>query len=162
HRARQALHGLWHEPLGGSRCRLAGGALSLRVARDRRRRARDAGGARLAHRGGRQRRRPDEVRPLLDGGGGRVAGDPRDPAGSTVGVPEAWPGAVPVVGERVVAIPERSERGRNGLLFDFAEEAGLVRRLATCLGDRALADGLRAAGHADVEARYSLAAMARA
>jgi glycosyltransferase involved in cell wall biosynthesis len=82
--------------------------------------------------------------------------------GMPVAVLEAWAARVPVVASRVGALPEMIESGRNGLLFDFADEAGLVRLLETCLGDRALADGLRAAGHADVEARYSLAAMARA
>ena len=53
------------------------------------------------------------------------------------------------------------ESGRNGLLFEFADEAGLVALLETCLGDRAVADRLRAAARTDVEARYSLAAMAR-
>ena len=81
--------------------------------------------------------------------------------GMPVAVLEAWAARVPVIASRVGGLPEMIESGRNGLLFDFADEAGLVSLLETCLGDRAVADRLRAAAHADVEARYSLAAMAR-
>jgi glycosyltransferase involved in cell wall biosynthesis len=78
--------------------------------------------------------------------------------GMPVAVLEAWAARVPVVAARVGGLPEMIESGRNGLLFDFGDEAGLVSLLETCLRDRAAADRLRSAARADVEARYSLAA----
>ena len=77
-----------------------------------------------------------------------------------VSVLEAWAARVPVVASRVGGLGEMIESGRNGLLFPFGDEAALVAALARCLGDRAAADRLRRR-LADVEARYSLAAMAR-
>jgi glycosyltransferase involved in cell wall biosynthesis len=82
--------------------------------------------------------------------------------GMPVSVLEAWAARVPVVAARVGGLCEIVDSGRNGILFDFADEAGLVAGLETCLGERDTADRLRAAARADVETRYSLAAMARA
>ena len=81
--------------------------------------------------------------------------------GMPVSVLEAWGARVPVVASRVGGLAEMIESGRNGLLFDFSDEAGLVAALHRCLVDPPFADGIRAAARADVETRYNLAETAR-
>ncbi len=81
--------------------------------------------------------------------------------GMPVSVLEAWGARVPVVASRVGGLAEMIESGRNGLLFDFGDEAGLVAALHRCLADPPFSDWLRSAARADVETRYNLAEMAR-
>ena len=76
--------------------------------------------------------------------------------GMPVSVLEAWGARVPVVASRVGGLAEMIESGRNGLLFDFGDEAGLVAALHRCLVDPPFSDRLRAAARADVETRYNL------
>src|SRR5262245_29015915 len=81
--------------------------------------------------------------------------------GMPVSVLEAWGARVPVVASRVGGLAEMIESGRNGLLFDFGDEAGLVAALQRCLVDPPFSDRIRAAARADVETRYNLAETAR-
>jgi len=81
--------------------------------------------------------------------------------GMPVSVLEAWAARVPVVASRVGGLGEMIESGRNGLLFPFGDEAALVAALTHCLGERADTERMRTAARGEVEARYSLEAMAR-
>ncbi len=68
---------------------------------------------------------------------------------------EAMALEVPVVATRVNGIPRLVQDGRNGLLVEPGDRAGLTTALAGLLGNAALRDLFRRAGRRTVEGRYS-------
>ena len=68
------------------------------------------------------------------------------------------PEPVPVVATRVNGVPRLVQDGRNGLLVDAGDEAGLATALLGILGNEGLQTVFRAAGRRTVEGRYSFAA----
>jgi len=71
---------------------------------------------------------------------------------------EAMALEVPVVATRVNGVPRLVQDGRNGLLVDAGDEAGLATALLGILGNEGLQTVFRAAGRRTVEGRYSFAA----
>ncbi len=67
--------------------------------------------------------------------------------------------ARPVVATTIGGIPEVVEDGVTGLLVPPRDDAALAEKISAILNDSALADRLRYAGRAQIEARYSLDAM---
>jgi glycosyltransferase involved in cell wall biosynthesis len=67
--------------------------------------------------------------------------------------------ARPVVATTIGGIPEVVEDGVTGLLVPPRDDAALAEKISAILDDSALADRLRHAGRAQIEARYSLDAM---
>jgi glycosyltransferase involved in cell wall biosynthesis len=67
--------------------------------------------------------------------------------------------ARPIVATRIGGIPEVVEDGKTGLLIDPKDANVLAAKIAALLDDRALADRLRHAARAQIEAKYSLDAM---
>jgi glycosyltransferase involved in cell wall biosynthesis len=75
---------------------------------------------------------------------------------------EAWAAGVPVVASRVGGLVEMIDSGRNGILFDFGDEEGLLAGLSDCITNRDHAQQLRGAARREVEDRYGLQHMVRA
>jgi glycosyltransferase involved in cell wall biosynthesis len=69
--------------------------------------------------------------------------------------------ARPVAATRVGGIPEVVEDGVTGLLIEPRDSDALSAKIASVLDDSALADRLRKAGRAQIEAKYSLDAMGK-
>jgi glycosyltransferase involved in cell wall biosynthesis len=67
--------------------------------------------------------------------------------------------ARPIVATRIGGIPEVVENNVTGLLVEPKEAAALAAKISALLVDRSLADRLRHAGRAQIEAKYSLDAM---
>ena len=67
--------------------------------------------------------------------------------------------ARPIVATRIGGIPEVVEDDVTGLLVEPKDAQALATKIATLLDDRTLADRLRHAGRAQIEAKYSLDAM---
>jgi glycosyltransferase involved in cell wall biosynthesis len=65
---------------------------------------------------------------------------------------------VPVVATRVNGVPRLVQDGRNGLLVDAGDEAGLATALLGMLGNEGMRSVFKAAGRRTVEGRYSFAA----
>ncbi|MEI9998455.1 MAG: glycosyltransferase [Verrucomicrobiota bacterium] len=65
----------------------------------------------------------------------------------------------PVVATRIGGIPEVVKDGVTGLLIEPRDAAALAQKVALLLEDEALAQRLRKAGRAQIEARHSLDAM---
>jgi len=68
---------------------------------------------------------------------------------------EAMALGVPCVATRIAGIPRLIQDGRNGLLIDAGDQAGLDRALAGLLANPGLRDHLQAAARRTVETRYS-------
>ena len=77
--------------------------------------------------------------------------------GMPLAVLEAWAAGLPVVASHVGGIPEIVHDGQDGLLFEFGDEAALLKHLREVLTNACRADALAAAGRAKVERLYSIA-----
>lgn len=71
---------------------------------------------------------------------------------------EAMALEVPVVATRVNGVPRLVQDGRNGLLVEAGDEAGLATALLGMIGNEGLRTVLRETGRRTVEGRYSFAA----
>ncbi len=68
---------------------------------------------------------------------------------------EAWTHGKPVIGARAGGLAEVIDEGRDGLLVEYDDIAGLADAIAALLGDPALAERLGSAGQRKVKTQFS-------